>query len=149
MRRKHWEEIERGSIGFDLKLHEAGDANSGFHTKNDPESPYQRSNVVQRNNPGTTSIKCTCVDIIHGQWGPDNPGARATLVVLLFRFDPLRKASRIISAHMEFKFFDSQGRHRKNPEVADISAQQELQSQPNPQCRAVDPRHQKRRWSRN
>lgn len=107
-----------GAQSFDIGLFE-GDPDSGFHTKNDPDDPFHRSNVVQRK--GAVDVKCTCVDVVHGQWGPAEPSARATLVVLLFRFDPRKRARRIASANIEFKFFDGQGRHRKNPEVREIS----------------------------
>ncbi|KAM0514886.1 hypothetical protein ACHAPE_006562 [Trichoderma viride] len=107
------------ATNFDFALFEQGDLESGFHLKNDPEAPYQRENVVQRK--GAVYVKCTCVDIIHGQWGSEVPGSNATLLVLLFRFDPLKRARRIASASIEFKFFDIKGRHRQNPEVVDIS----------------------------
>ncbi|KAL0939167.1 uncharacterized protein CTRU02_205777 [Colletotrichum truncatum] len=114
------EMLETGDdvLSFDVEL-AAGDRESSFHTKNDREDPFQRSNVVQRK--GAVDVKCTCVDIIHGSWGEDDDDARATLLVLLFRFDPRRRARRVALANIEFVFFDSQGRHRKNPEVAFMS----------------------------
>ncbi|KAL6831424.1 hypothetical protein J3E69DRAFT_329438 [Trichoderma sp. SZMC 28015] len=111
--------LKDGATSYEFDLFEQGDLDSGFHLKNDLASPYQRSNVVQRK--GAIYVKCTCVDIIHGKWGPEQPELNATLIVLLFRFDPLRRARRIASASIEFKFFDSRGRHRRNPEVLDIS----------------------------
>ncbi|KAF9875774.1 hypothetical protein CkaCkLH20_06706 [Colletotrichum karsti] len=96
----------------------SNDANSGFHTKNDPSSPYQRKNVVQRK--GAVDVKCTCVDIVHGRWGPDEPDTAATLLVLGFRFDSRKRARRVALAHMEFAFFGNDG-DRNNPEVAAIS----------------------------
>ncbi|TDZ23434.1 hypothetical protein Cob_v003707 [Colletotrichum orbiculare MAFF 240422] len=108
---------DEGSFHVELA---SGDIESGFHTKNDPDSPYQRSNVVQRK--GAVDIKCTCVDIVHGRWGPeDAEDAQATLLVLLFRFDSRRKARRVAQAHMEFAFFDAENGDRSNPEVAAIS----------------------------
>jgi hypothetical protein len=112
--------LEAGSVqSFDIDLFEEFDRDSGFHTMNDPKAPFQRSNVVQRK--GAVDVKCSCIDIVHGTWGPEEPDVGATIVVLHFRFDPRRRARRIASAHIEFKFFDAQGRHRKNPEVFDIS----------------------------
>lgn len=114
------DEAEAGAVdSFDLDLFKDGDKESGFHTKNDSEDPYHRSNVTQRK--GAVDVKCSCIDIIHGQWGPDEPKSKATLVVLLFRFDPRRKARRIAEANIEFRFFDMKDRPRKNPEVVDIS----------------------------
>ncbi|OHE98096.1 hypothetical protein CORC01_06610 [Colletotrichum orchidophilum] len=105
-------------LSIDVDLLE-GDRKSGFHTQNDREDPFQRSNVVQRK--GAVDVKCTCVDTVHGSWGPDEPDTSATLLVLLFRFDSRRRARRVALANIEFAFFDSQGRSRKNPEVAAIS----------------------------
>ncbi|KAF6833665.1 hypothetical protein CPLU01_05386 [Colletotrichum plurivorum] len=105
-------------ISIDVELAQ-GDRDSGFHTTNDREDPFQRSKVVQRK--GAVDVKCTCVDIVHGSWGPDEPDTPATLLVLLFRFDSRRRARRVALVNMEFAFFDLQGRHRKNPEVAAIS----------------------------
>ncbi len=104
---------------FELGLFEEGDKESGFHTKNDPDAPFQRSNVTQRK--GAVDVKCSVIDIVHGQWGADEADARASLIVLLFRFDSRKKARRIAEANIEFKFFDNEGRHRKNPEVYEIS----------------------------
>ncbi|KAK0655665.1 hypothetical protein B0T16DRAFT_451308 [Cercophora newfieldiana] len=109
---------------FDVGLFEDGDVDSGFHTKNDPEDPFQRSKVTQRK--GAVDVKCSLIDIVHGQWGPDEPGAKATLVVLLFRFDPRRRSRRIASAQLQFSFFDASKRNRLNPGVVDISLNESL-----------------------
>lgn len=105
-------------LSFDIEL-AAGERESGFHTKNDRENPFQRRNIVQRK--GAVDVKCTCVDIVHGSWGDDDPEAGATLLVLLFRFDPRRRARRVAMANIEFAFYDSESRDRRNPEVANIS----------------------------
>ncbi|KAL7936850.1 hypothetical protein V8C35DRAFT_293983 [Trichoderma chlorosporum] len=112
-------EIFRNAMSFDFALFEQGDLDSGFHLKNDPEAPYQRENVVQRK--GAVYVKCTCIDVIHGKWDSEESGSSATLLVLLFRFNPLKRARRIVTANIELKFFDMEGYHRKNPEVVEIS----------------------------
>ncbi|WYZ42155.1 hypothetical protein EsH8_V_001050 [Colletotrichum jinshuiense] len=111
-------EVDDDALDFDLNL-VSTEHQSGFRTKNDPLDPLQRSNIVQRKGP--VDVKCTCVDVIHGHWGSTEPDTQATLVVILFRFDSRKQARRIISVNAELAFFDSQGRHRKNPEVAIIS----------------------------
>lgn len=108
---------DAGVESFEIGLTEKGDGD--FHTKNDPEAPFQRSTVTQRK--GDVDVKATLVDVVHGQWGDDDPDAAATLLVFLFRFDSRRRSRRITDANLVFKFFDAEGRHRKNPEVYEIS----------------------------
>ncbi|KAK0632449.1 hypothetical protein B0T14DRAFT_560139 [Immersiella caudata] len=130
------EALEKSAeASFDLGLFNDGDLDSGFHTKNDSEDPFQRSNVTQRK--GAVDVKCSVIDIIHGRWGTDEPNARATLVVLLFRFDPRRRSRRIASAQLQFSFFDSKKRSRLNPEVVDISFNESLSLVPTKRTESV------------
>ena len=48
---------------FDIDLFPTGDEDSGFHTQNDPSSPYQQTNVIQRK--GSVDIRCSCIDVVH------------------------------------------------------------------------------------
>jgi hypothetical protein len=130
------EALEKSAeASFDLGLFNEGDLDSGFHTKNDSEDPFQRSNVTQRK--GAVDVKCSVIDIIHGKWGADEPSARATLVVLLFRFDPRRRSRRIASAQLQFSFFDGKKRNRLNPEVVDISLNESLSLVPTRRTESV------------
>lgn len=133
--------IERDAVeSFDLGLFEEGDAESGFHTLNDPQDPFQRSNVTQRK--GAVDVKCSLIDVVHGEWGGEDQKAKATLLVLLFRFDPKRRARRITYAKLEFRFYDMQDRQHLNPEVFDISLNESLSIVPTKRnesvTRAVD-----------
>ncbi|KAK1757347.1 hypothetical protein QBC47DRAFT_375740 [Echria macrotheca] len=128
------EELEdEGVQTFDIELNEEGDG--GLHTKNDPEAPFQRSTVTQRK--GDVDVKATLRDVVHGQWGEDDPDASATLLVLLFRFDPRRQGRRISYASLSFRFFDGEGRHRKNPEVVAISFDGNLNMVPTKRTESV------------
>lgn len=84
---------------FDIDLFPTGDEASGFHTQNDPSSPYQRTNVIQRK--GAVDIRCSCIDVMHGKFDGSSYG---TLLVLQFRFDPRKRARRIASAYITLRF---------------------------------------------
>jgi len=120
---------------FDVGLFQEGDRESGFHTKNDSADPFQRSNITQRK--GAVDVKCSLIDVVHGKWGSDEAGKKATLVVLLFRFDPRRRSRRIASAHLQFRFYDQQNRSRLNPEVVDISFNESLSLVPTKRTESV------------
>ncbi|KAL8349786.1 hypothetical protein RB598_005241 [Gaeumannomyces tritici] len=104
--------------GIKIDLLPTGDAGSGFRTQNDPSKPYQRANVVERK--GAVDIRCSCLDIIHGLYRPDDDAAFCTLLVLQFRFDPRKRARRIQSADVELRFA-GEGPGAANPEVFAIS----------------------------
>ena len=62
-------DMDSGVPAFNIQLAPSGDQGSGFHTQNDPKSPYQRERVLER--PGAVDIRCSCVDIIdHCFWTP-------------------------------------------------------------------------------
>ncbi|KAL9943973.1 hypothetical protein D7B24_006183 [Verticillium nonalfalfae] len=86
---------------FDIDLFGGGDEQSGFHTKNDPSAPFQRTNVTNRK--GAIDIKCNLVDVVHGKFDPDGD-EYATLIVLLFRFDPRKRARRVAEAQISLVF---------------------------------------------
>jgi hypothetical protein len=92
-------------------------SNGDFHTKNDPSRPFQRANVIERQ--GAVSIRCSCIDIIHGKMGGDSEDY-ASLIVLLFRFDPQKRARRIQHANIFVEFF-SKDEEDARPEVEAIS----------------------------
>lgn len=100
---------------FDIEMFPTGDEKSGFHTQNDPSSPYQRQNIIERK--GTIDIRCSSVDVVHGMF---DDYSYATLLVLQFRFDPRKLARRIASANISLKFSSTTQVGRK-PEVSAIS----------------------------
>lgn len=100
---------------FDIEMFLTGDEESGFHMENDPSSPYQRENIIERK--GAIDIRCSSVDVVHGQF---HNRADGTLLVLQFRFDPRKLARRIASAAISLKFSGLQGKGPR-PEVCAIS----------------------------
>ncbi|KAI3342291.1 hypothetical protein F4824DRAFT_196822 [Ustulina deusta] len=89
-----------GNPAFEIALTESGDERSGFRTQNDPSSPFQRSNIVERR--GAIDIRCTCADVIHGHL--KNGEGPATLVIYDFQFDPRKKARRIQTVEIRISF---------------------------------------------
>ncbi|KAI9737974.1 MAG: hypothetical protein M1834_009344 [Cirrosporium novae-zelandiae] len=89
---------------FRIKLAPTGDEGSAFHTQNDPKSPFQRENVIERK--GAVDIRCYCVDIIHGLFAADSKFF-STQLVLQFRFDPRKRARRIAQVDVELRFAGS------------------------------------------
>jgi hypothetical protein len=102
---------------FDISLSEKGDHGSSFRTENDPSAPYQRSNYIERK--GAIDIRCSCLDVIHGQFSSEN-GMFATLIVLQFRFDARKRARRFQSAEIELEF-KSMKPGESGPEVYSIA----------------------------
>jgi len=86
---------------FDIGLNPGGDAGSSFRTQNDPSSPYQRENYVERQ--GAVDIRCSCLDVVHGLFDADG-SAFATLIVLQFRFDVRKRARRFESVDISLEF---------------------------------------------
>lgn len=78
-----------------------GDQGSGFHTRNDPAQPHQRTNYIERK--GAVDVRCSCVDVMHGLLDSDSD-TLCTLLVLEFRFDPRKQARRISSVDVELRF---------------------------------------------
>ncbi|KAF3492423.1 uncharacterized protein GIQ15_01940 [Arthroderma uncinatum] len=103
---------------FDVGMFEGGSEGSGFHTKNNPKDPYQRSEVIQRAGHGV-DIRCTLIDAIHGAMSADSD-YWATLLVLQFRFDPAKRARRVAEATIELRF-DVSDANNQVPEVDAIS----------------------------
>jgi hypothetical protein len=89
---------------FEVSLAPTGNEGSGFHTQNDPRSPYQRENVVERK--GAVDVRCSILDVVHGLLTPEGEDF-CTLIVLQFRFDPRRRARRISSVDIELRFSPS------------------------------------------
>lgn len=93
------------------------DGQGGFHTKNNPSQPFQRSTIHQDRR--SISIKCSLIDTIHGLWSPEGEHY-ATLLVLGFRFDTSKHNQRITSTRITVKFF-GESDDDDHPGVADIS----------------------------
>ncbi|KAK0631158.1 hypothetical protein B0T17DRAFT_530280 [Bombardia bombarda] len=102
---------------FDVGMFTSGAVAGGFHTKNNPKDPYQRSQVVQRS--GAIDVRCTVVDIIHGAMSDDSE-FWATLMVLQFRFDPQKKSRRVSAATLSLQF-DPLDPDDEVPEVEAVS----------------------------
>jgi hypothetical protein len=107
----------KGATSWTIGLAPTGDKGSAFHTKNDPSKPLQRTNYVER--PGAVEVRCSCIDVIHGLIAADSD-VFATLMVLEFRFDSRRRARRISSVDIEFRF-SGLGASAEQPEVGAIS----------------------------
>ncbi|KAJ3545873.1 hypothetical protein NM208_g2289 [Fusarium decemcellulare] len=103
---------------FDVGMFEGGDEESGFHTKNNPRDPYQRSEVIQRTGRGV-DIRCTLIDAVHGAMSADSD-FWATILVLQFRFDPQKRARRVSEATIEL-IFDVSDTDNTFPEVEAVS----------------------------
>lgn len=102
---------------FELGMVEIGSEGSGFHIKNNPKDPYQRSDVIQRT--GAVIITCTIIDVVHGLMSADSD-YWSTLIVFKFRFDPQGKARRLTEATIELSF-DVTDAQNERPEVEAIS----------------------------
>lgn len=105
---------------FDINL-VPDEGEGGFHTKNNPASPFHRSTVHEDRR--SVAIKCSLIDIIHGLWSVDgdDDGSYATLLVLDFRFDPGHKRGRrITSAKITVTFF-GESENDDHPGVTNIS----------------------------
>ena len=86
---------------FDIGLSKTGDLDSHFRTENDPSSPWQRANIVERK--GSVDIRCSCLDVVHGDFCTSSD-LFATLIVLQFRFDPRKVARRFHSVNINLEF---------------------------------------------
>ena len=110
---------DEGAMGFEVQMgsNNEGDEESTYRTQNDPSRPYQRSNVVERK--GSVEIRCAAVDVIHGSLEPG--GDPATLLVYDFRFDPRKRARRIVEAHMSFTYASVNSAVAAGPAVLKIA----------------------------
>ncbi|KAF5560551.1 intracellular serine protease [Fusarium napiforme] len=101
---------------FDIEMSESG--SGGFHIKNNPQHPYQRSQVIQRTGSGV-DIRCTLVDVTHGAMSRESD-FWASILVFQFRFDPQKQTRRICEASIELTF-DVVDLENELPEVDAIS----------------------------
>ncbi|KAF4886629.1 hypothetical protein CGCF415_v010415 [Colletotrichum fructicola] len=102
---------------FDISMFEDGSEGSGFHIRNNPRDPFQRSQVLQRTGRGI-DIRCTLIDVVHGTMSSD--GDWATVLVFDFRFDPQKRSRRIARAAIELRF-DVSDTNNCVPEVEAVS----------------------------
>jgi hypothetical protein len=104
---------------FHIEVFPTGSAESQFNAahKNNPLSPWQRSQIMQRK--GAFNIQCTSIDVVHGKFGTGSPFF-ASLIVLKFWFDKRRLKRRLLSADisLEFSGMEPEG---SRPEVFAIS----------------------------
>ncbi|KAH7186029.1 uncharacterized protein B0J16DRAFT_343127 [Fusarium flagelliforme] len=97
---------------------ECGSDEAQFHTRNDPNNPYQRPKVIQRTGHGV-GIQCNLMDIVHGAISAES-NYWATILVFQFRFDPEKKARRVAEATIELTF-DTMNAKGTIPEIDSIS----------------------------
>ena len=114
---------------FNVTLLPVGSVGSAFRTENDQHKPFQRTNLVERK--GVLDLRCSCLDVIHGQFSPDTDGF-ATLIVLKFRFHSRKQERRFerVEVSLEFKEMDRGG---KCPVVYDIKPLERLSVAPTEQ----------------
>ncbi|UKZ48558.1 hypothetical protein TrVGV298_002783 [Trichoderma virens] len=103
---------------FDVTMFESGSEGNGFHIKNNPNNPYQRSEVIQRTGDGI-DIRCALTEVIHGDMSAESD-YWATILVFQFRFDPQQRARRILEATIELQFSASSAENTM-PEVDAVS----------------------------
>lgn len=84
---------------FNISLYPAGDSSS-FHTRNDPDAPFQRDNIIERK--GKVDVRCEHKDIVHGYYS--GSGDPCTLLVFEFQFSPSGIARRIKQANIVIQF---------------------------------------------
>ncbi|KAF4969887.1 hypothetical protein FSARC_2983 [Fusarium sarcochroum] len=103
---------------FNIGMFESGSEGSRFNIRNNPENPYQRSEIIQRTSPGMIT-RCTMIDAVHGAMSADSD-FWATLLVFQFRFDPQGRHSRVSEAKVELHF-DVSDANNTLPEVEAVS----------------------------
>ncbi|KAF4455940.1 hypothetical protein F53441_1807 [Fusarium austroafricanum] len=118
-----------GNVSFGIPLTPKGEEGSGFHTQNDPSSPYQRQNVIERRS--AVDIRCFTVDIVHGFFASEGKekDVFCTLLVLQFRFDQRKQARRIAHVDIELKFSGED----RDPEVFALAPSNNLRIAPTTQ----------------
>ncbi|KAL6859565.1 hypothetical protein J3F83DRAFT_763332 [Trichoderma novae-zelandiae] len=99
---------------FDFGLFDNTNDGANFRFENDPADPYQRTNIIEQR--GLLHVRCTVREIVHGQWSEEEDD-EATLLVLLFRFDPDDLGRRIKLARIKLAF-SGMSPDRPDPEVA-------------------------------
>jgi hypothetical protein len=120
-------------FSLDLSLSPGGDEGSSFRTQNDPTSPYQRDNYIERK--GAVDIRCSCLDVIHGLYSVKS-GVFATLIVLQFRFDSRKQTRRIKSVDISLEF-EAMRTGDSGPEVYAIAPMDTLSLVPTTQHEEV------------
>jgi hypothetical protein len=105
---------------FDINL-VPDEGEGGFHTKNNPHQPFQRSTIHEDRR--SVGIKCSLIDVVHGRWSLDGDydDYYATLLVLDFRFDLGNKDRRRITSSKINVIFYGESEEDDHPGVADIS----------------------------
>ncbi|KAF5558519.1 hypothetical protein FNAPI_5044 [Fusarium napiforme] len=94
-------QLEATSVSIGLNI--SAGKNNEFHTRNDPEAPFQRSTITERQ--GITQVQCFSREIIHGYLSPN--GNNATLLAYDLHLDTTKKSRRIREAQVKFEFKSS------------------------------------------
>lgn len=111
------EEIAPQIFDFDVELSLTGDTGSSFRTQNDPASPYQRDNYIERK--GVVDVRCSSLDVIHGTFSTTDDTC-ATLIVLEFRFGIRKQARRFKSVNIKLEY-EAMSQDGVGPEVYAIA----------------------------
>jgi len=124
-------EFEEGVPAFELGLDVAAEGGS-YRTRNNPAAPRQRTNITER--PGAIDIRCFGADVVHGylKAGED----AATLIVYEFQFDVRRRARRILTVDVEFRYAAADST-RPQPEVLAIAPFKRMTLEPTTQSETV------------
>lgn len=86
---------------FDIGLSDSTHDGANLRFENDLNNPYERSNIIERR--GLIHVRCEMREIVHGRWSPDGD-EEATLLVILFRFDPDDAKCRVKLARIKLVF---------------------------------------------
>lgn len=107
-----------GDSSFVIGLNKTGDKGE-YHTLNDPSAPYQRENIVERQD--VLQIRCKSREVVHGCMSLDDGSDDfATLLVYDIHMDSTKRSRRIVSATVKFEFSSSEA-GKPNPQVAKIA----------------------------
>lgn len=97
---------------LDISTYPVGDQAS-FHTTNDPDNPFQRDSIVQRQ--GRVNVQCIHRAIVHGFFS-DEINQYCSLLVFDFNFTPNGPARRIKQANVSIRF-SAMDKQKSDPEV--------------------------------
>ena len=111
----------------------ADEGEGGFHIKNNPQKPFQRTTIHEER--GSVKVKCTLADVVHGKWSSEDE-YYASLIVFAFRFDPGENGRRIKSARITVIFYGAT-EDDDPPAVEEISLNGSYSLLPSEQTEAI------------
>ncbi|KXX79878.1 hypothetical protein MMYC01_203740 [Madurella mycetomatis] len=124
------DDVDLSEASCVIGLGKTGDKGE-YHTLNDPAAPYQRENIVERQD--VLQIQCKSREIVHGSLSLDEGAEEyATLLVYDIHMDSTKRSRRIVSATVKFEFSSSEP-GRPNPKVHKIAPLSRLSLSPSTQ----------------